>query len=337
MTIIEALEKLSQRQDLTEEEMQAIMHEIMSGNATAAQIGAFLLALRTKGETVTEISAATTVLRQFATPVKVGGKYLVDIVGTGGDGCHTFNISTASAFVVAAAGGKVAKHGNRSVSSKSGSADVLEAAGAKLQLTPLEVAHCINEIGVGFMFAPNHHPAMRHVVTIRKELGIRTLFNLLGPLTNPAQVPNQVIGVYSPHWLLPFAQVAKQLGSQHVLVVHADDGLDEISIAAPTTIVELQAGQIREYRIQPEDFGLVRQDCRQLCVTNSKESLAILHQVLANKSGAARDIVALNAGAAIYVAGLAENLKQGVNLALSAIASGHAKEKFNAFVSFTQR
>jgi anthranilate phosphoribosyltransferase len=337
MTIRDALEKISQQQNLNEEEMRSIMQEIMSGKLTAAQIGAFLLALRTKGETVTEISAATKVLREFAAPVKVSGEHLVDIVGTGGDGCHTFNISTVSAFVIAAAGGKVAKHGNRSISSKSGSADVLEAAGAKLQLTPLEVTQCINEIGLGFMFAPNHHPAMRHVINIRKELGVRTLFNLLGPLTNPAHVPNQVIGVYSKHWLLPFAEVAKQLGSQHVLIVHADDGLDEISIAAPTHIVELKDGQIREYTIQPEDFGLLRQDYRQLCVTSAKESLTILHQVLANSPGAARDIVALNAGAAIYAAGLAKNLQQGVNIAFAVIASGQAKEKFNAFISFTQR
>lgn len=330
-----AIRAVSERRDLTTEEMTAVMRLIMSGGATPAQIGGFLIGLRMKGETVDEIAAAAQVMRELAARVEVSGPYLVDTCGTGGDAAHTFNISTASAFAAAAAGARVAKHGNRSVSSKSGSADVLEAAGVRLDLTPHEVARCVDEVGVGFMFAPAHHGAMKHAIGPRREMGVRTLFNLLGPLTNPASAPNQVLGVFSDVWLEPLAQVLARLGSRHVLVVHAEDGMDEISIGAATKIAELKEGRVSTYTVTPEQFGMQRADVASLKVADAQHSLAVIHQVLDNTAGPARDIVALNAGAAIYVAGLAETLEQGVRKASEVIASGTARARLDALIKFT--
>jgi anthranilate phosphoribosyltransferase len=275
-------------------------------------------------------------MRDLATPVNISGPHLVDTCGTGGDGANTFNISTTAALVVAAAGGRVAKHGNRSISSKSGSADVLEAAGVNLAISPEQVAQCVEQIGVGFMFAPQHHGAMKHAVGPRREMGVRTLFNLLGPLTNPAQAPHQVIGVFSSDWLEPLAQVLGQLGSVHVLIVHADDGMDEISIAGPTQVAEWQGGELSRYTITPEQFGIARDDVATLAVDSAEQSLLIVNDVLAGKTGAAQDIVALNAGAAIYAADLTETLAAGVSKAFQVINSGAAAEKLVQLVKLTQ-
>lgn len=332
-----AMRAVTERHNLSGDDMRAVMRLIMTGAATPAQIGGFLIGLRLKGETVEEIAAAAEVMRELATRINVGGPHLVDTCGTGGDGAHTFNISTAAAFVVAAAGGKVAKHGNRSVSSKSGSADVLEAAGISLELTPEQVAQCVNEIGVGFLFAPKFHSAMKHAIGPRREMGVRTVFNLLGPLTNPAGAPNQVIGVFSAHWVEPLAEVLQKLGSQHVLVVHADDGMDEISIGAPTRVAELKDGRVRVFTIQPEQFGLVRGDVKKLGVSSPTESLATIRAVFDNQPGPARDIVVLNAGAAIYVAGLATSLDAGVKKAIEAIASGAARAKLDALAALSKK
>jgi anthranilate phosphoribosyltransferase len=312
--------------------MQAVMHLIMTGQASASQIGGFLVGLRMKGETVDEIAAAAGVMRELATHVDIAGPHLVDTCGTGGDGASTFNISTASALVAAAAGARVAKHGNRSVSSSSGSADVLEAAGVRLDLGPQQVAACIEQVGVGFLFAPQHHSAMKHAIGPRKEMGVRTVFNLLGPLTNPAGAPNQVLGVFSADWVMPLAQVLKQLGSEHVLVVHAEDGLDEISIAAPTHIAELRAGDILNYTISPEDFGLQRADLAAIAVKDAAQSLDMIRAVFAGRPGPAHDIVILNAGAAIYAAGLASSLAEGVGRAADVIKAGKAKQVFESLV-----
>ena len=332
MDIAIAIARVVEQRDLTASEMESLMRSIMTGQATPAQIGGFLVGLRMKGETVDEIAAAAKVMRELATRVDVGGPHLVDTCGTGGDGASTFNISTASAIVTAAAGGRVAKHGNRSVSSSSGSADVLEAAGVKLDLTPAQVAACIDQIGVGFLFAPQHHSAMKHAIGPRKEMRVRTLFNLLGPLTNPAGAPNQVLGVFSPDWVEPLAQVLKQLGSEHVLVVHAEDGLDEISIAAPTRVAELNKGDISVYTVTPEDFGLQRADLSAIAVENAEQSLAMIEAVFADQPGPARDIVRLNAGAAIYAAGLAPSLADGVALAAAVISSGKARQTHQSLI-----
>jgi len=337
MDIKSALSAVCERRDLSMSQMSSVMRLIMSGAATPAQIGGFLIGLRMKGETVEEIAAAVQVMRELVTPVNVNSPHLVDIVGTGGDGMSTFNISTASAFVIAAAGGRVAKHGNRSVSGQSGSADVLEALGLNINLTPDQVAQCINEVGFGFMFAPRHHSAMKYAIGPRREMGVRTLFNLLGPLTNPAQTPNQVIGVFSPTWVLPLAQVLQRLGSQHVLVVHSEDGLDEISIAAPTLIAELHQGQIQEYKITPEEFGLTRSNLSEIQVQSVPASVQLIHHVLNNHPGTARDIVSLNAGAAIYAAGVAPTMTQGVAQAQQALSSGAALDKLSALVKLTQK
>jgi len=332
-----AIRAVTEHKDLSEHDMAAIMQLIMTGQATQAQIGGFLIGLRMKGETVDEITAATRVMRDLATHVDVHGPHLVDTCGTGGDAASTFNISTASAFVVAAAGGKVAKHGNRSVSSKSGSADVLEAAGVNINLTPQQVARCIDEVGVGFMFAPLHHGAMKHAIGPRREMGVRTLFNLLGPLTNPAGAPNQVIGVFGKQWVAPLAQVLKNLGSSHVLVVHADDGMDEISIGAPTFVAELKNGRLSSYMINPEQFGISRQDIASLNADSAQHSLEIINGVFQGSAGPARDIVALNAGAAIYVAGLASTIAAGVVKAQEAIATGAAMKKMLALVELSNK
>ena len=332
-----AIRAVTERRHLSGDDMRAVMRLIMTGAATPAQIGGFLIGLRMKGETVEEIAAAAEVMRELATRINVSGPHLVDTCGTGGDGAHTFNISTAAAFVVAAAGGKVAKHGNRSVSSKSGSADVLEAAGVSLELTPGQVAQCVNEIGVGFLFALKFHSAMKHAIGPRREMGVRTVFNLLGPLTNPAGAPNQVIGVFSAHWVEPLAEVLQKLGSQHVLVVHAEDGMDEISIGAPTRVAELKDGQVRAFTIQPEQFGLARGDVKKLGVSSPAESLAIIRAVFDNQPGPARDIVVLNAGAAIYAAGLAPNLDAGMKKAAEVIVSGAARAKLDALAALSKK
>ena len=331
-----AIRAVTDGRDLTAEEMTQVMRLMMSGAATQAQIGGFLIGLRMKGESVDEIAAAARVMRELATPVNVHAEHLVDTCGTGGDGASTFNISTASAFVTAAAGARVAKHGNRSVSSTSGSADVLEAGGVKLDISAGQVAQCIDEVGVGFMFAPQHHGAMKHAIGPRREMGVRTIFNVLGPLTNPANAPNQVLGVFSAEWLEPLARVLQQLGSRHVLVVHAEDGMDEISIGAPTRVCELKNGAIRHSVVTPEQFGVQRADVSTLAVEGAEQSLAMIEAVLDNQPGAARDVVALNAGAAIYAAGVADSLADGVVKAQQAIASGAAREKLAELVRLTR-
>ena len=330
-----AIRAVTEHRDLSRDEMQQVMRTVMTGEATAAQIGGFLIGLRMKGETVDEIAAAAGVMRELAAKVPVSGEHIVDTCGTGGDASSTFNISTTSAFVVAAAGGKVAKHGNRSISSKCGSADVLEAAGVNLDITPEQVAACVERVGVGFMFAPKHHSAMKHAIGPRREMGVRTIFNVLGPLTNPASAPNQVIGVFSSKLVEPLANVLKQLGSRHVLVVHAEDGMDEISIGSPTLIAELKEGEVKTYTIEPEDYGMNRSDISALAVDSADASLEVVKGVLAGEKGAARDIVALNAGAAIYAAGLTRDLTDGVVKAGEVIDSGAAREKLDALVQLS--
>ena len=338
MIIQKALQQLIERRDLTQADMHAAMMAVMTGEATPAQIGAFLVALRMKGETVTEITAAAQVMRELSNKVelRVKRKHLVDTCGTGGSGIPLFNISTASAFVVACAGGFVAKHGNRSVTSKSGSADLLEAAGVNLDLAPEQVAKCVNEIGVGFMFAVKHHSAMKHAIAPRREIGVRTIFNVLGPLTNPAAAPNQVLGVFDKNLVRPLAEVLKNLGSEHVLVVHSEDGLDEISLAAPTFVAELKDGDIREYTITPESLGLKTHPLDSLRIDDATQSLALVKTALTDNHSAAADIVALNAGAAIYAANLCSTLQQGVDMARDILGTGIAWEKLQEFAVFTQ-
>ncbi len=330
-----AIKAVTEKQNLDGDEMAAVMRLIMTGEATPAQIGGFLIGLRMKGETIDEIAAAASVMRALSTKVEVNKEHLVDTCGTGGDASGSFNISTASAIVVAAVGGRVAKHGNRSISSKSGSADVLEAAGVNLEITPEQVADCVNEIGVGFMFAPKHHGAMKYAIGPRKEMAVRTIFNILGPLTNPAAAPNQVIGVFSRELVEPLAQVLKKLGSDHVLVVHADDGMDEISITSPTFIAELKHGKVSSFRIRPEDFGYHSASMTQIHASDAAHSLAIIRDVFTNTDGPAKDIVCLNAGAAIYVAGLAETLAAGIEKASQVIASGVVNEKLEQLITKT--
>lgn len=335
MEIQSAIRAVAEHQDLAPEEMTEVMQAIMGGRATPAQIGGFLVALRMKGETVDEITAAARVMRKLATPVHVSGLQLVDTCGTGGDGQSTFNISTTSALVAAGAGAKVAKHGNRSVSSRSGSADVLEAAGVNLDLTPEQIARCIEEVGIGFLFAPSHHGAMKHAVGPRREMGIRTLFNLLGPLTNPAAAPSQVLGVFSKPWLQPLAEVLRQLDTKHALVVHAADGLDEISLGAETHVAELHGGRIKIYTVHPEQYGIAPAPTATLAVNSVAESLATMRAVLDNISGPARDVVAMNAGAAIYVSGQAHSLEDGIASAFDALASGAARQRLERLVALS--
>lgn len=332
MDIQAAIKQLIQRQDFSHDEMSDVMNQIMTGNATPAQIGGFLIGLQMKGETVTEIAAAAEVMRGLATPVHINGKHVVDTCGTGGDGASTFNVSTASAFVAAAAGCQVAKHGNRSISSSSGSADVLEAAGVNLELSPEQVKHCIETVGVGFMFAQKHHGAMKHAIGPRREMGVRTIFNLLGPLTNPAQAAHQVLGVFDKKWVKPMAEVLQKLGSQHVLVVHAEDGLDEISIGAETHVAELKDGKVTTYTIKPEDFGIQQNSIESLTVSNAQDSLSLIKEVFEGKPGPARDIVVLNAGAAIYAADITTSLEEGIVKAAELIDSGAATQKLNALI-----
>ena len=335
MTMQEAIKAVTEKRDLSAEEMSAAMHLIMTGEATPAQVGGFLIGLRMKGETIDEIAAAAGVMRELASKVEVDKQHLVDTCGTGGDASGSFNISTASAIVVAAAGGKVAKHGNRSISSKSGSADVLETAGVNLEISPEKVADCVNEIGVGFMFAPLHHSAMKHAIGPRREMAVRTIFNVLGPLTNPAGAPNQVLGVFSKDLVEPLAHVLKQLGSEHVLVVHAEDGMDEISIATPTYVAELNNGEVNTYTIRPEDFGMTSADLELIRAADSAHSLEIIKGVFNNETGPAKDIVSLNAGAAIYAAGLTATLAEGIEKAQQVIASGSVAEKLKQLIEKT--
>ncbi|MDF1589839.1 MAG: anthranilate phosphoribosyltransferase [Gammaproteobacteria bacterium] len=335
MDLQTAIKTVIDRHDLSSQDMVTVMQQIMTGQATPAQIGGFLVGLQMKGETVSEIAAAAKVMRDLATPVTITGDHIVDTCGTGGDGASTFNVSTASAFVVAAAGAKVAKHGNRSFSSSSGSADVLEAAGVNLDITPEQVKHCVETIGVGFMFAQKHHGAMKHAIGPRREMAVRTIFNLLGPLTNPAKARHQVLGVFDRKWVEPMAHVLKELGSEHVLVVHAEDGLDEISIASKTHVAELKNGGVNCYQISPEDFGIERNDIALLAVKNAHESLAMIEAVFDGQRGPARDIVVLNAGAAIYAADLAQSLIEGAKIAQSMIDSGKAKQKLHDLIACT--
>lgn len=327
MHIKEAISRIVDRVDLEGPEMESVMRQIMSGEATPIQIGGFLAGLRAKGETVEEIAAAARVMRELATRVEVSTERLVDTCGTGGDGRKLFNVSTAAAFVVAAAGGRVAKHGNRAMSGSSGSADVLEALGVSLELSPSRVAECIDRVGLGFLFAPAHHAAARHAAAPRRELGTRTLFNLLGPLTNPAGAPHQLLGVFAGRWVEPLAKVLRELGSRHVLVVHSHDGLDEVSIAAPTGVAELEDGQVRSWTLEPEDLGIERQPLDSLVVESAEQSLALIRAALSGEPGPARDMVALNAGVALYAADVAETPAQGVERAREAITSGAAARK----------
>lgn len=332
MEIKAAVNEVLAGNDLSADQMGSVMQVIMTGDATPAQIGGFLVGLRMKGETIDEIAAAAQVMRDLASKVDVSVPHLVDTCGTGGDASGTFNISTASAFVAAAAGASVAKHGNRSVSSKSGSADLLEAAGAKLELSPEQVGRCITQVGVGFMFAPLHHGAMKYAIGPRRELGVRTIFNVLGPLTNPAGARNQLLGVFSKSLVGPIAKVLQQLGSEHVLVVHGDDGMDEISISGGTTVAELRNGEVSSYRIEPQQFGLETASIDSLKVGGANQSLAIIQNAFANEPAPARDIVVLNAGAAIYAAGVSDSLQDGVKLATEVITSGDAQRKLDEFV-----
>jgi anthranilate phosphoribosyltransferase len=336
MTFQEAILAVRGGRDLGATEMVDLMRLIMTGDATDAQIGALLMGLCMKGETVDEIVGAATVMRELSQKVKVSEEFLVDTCGTGGDGANIFNVSTASAFVVAAAGGRVAKHGNRSVSSKSGSADVLEAAGVRLDLTPGEVSECIETLGVGFMFAPAHHSAMRYAIGPRKEIGMRTIFNVLGPLTNPASAPNQVLGVFDEVLLRPLAEVLQRLGSRHVLVVRSEDGLDELSVSAASRVVELKDGQIKDYRIKPQDFGIELSNRNNLVVGTVEESLSMVLLALESADHPASDIVALNAGAAIYAAGCVQSLKDGLKAARDVMESGEAMKKLMALAKLTQ-
>ena len=334
----EALTRVIEHREIFHDEMLEIMRQIMSGQMSPVMIAAFITGLRVKKETIGEITAAAQVMRELASKVTVKDtQHLVDVVGTGGDGAHTFNISTASMFVVAAAGARVAKHGARAVSSKSGAADVLEAFGANINLQPAQVAQCIDEIGIGFMFAPNHHAAMKHAAPVRRELGVRTIFNILGPLTNPASAPTQLMGVFHPDLVGIQARVLQRLGSRHAMVVHGMEGLDEISVSGRTLVSELKEGRVEEYELHPERFGLGVHDPRTLRVATVEESREMVLAALENRSGAARDIVALNAGAAIYVSGKAGSLEAGVEKAFETIKSGAARAKLDTFVEATKK
>ena len=333
----EALTRVIEHREIFHDEMLALMRRIMSGEMSPTMIAAFAIGLRVKKETIGEITAAATVMREFAVPVPVLDRtHLVDIVGTGGDGSHTFNISTCAMFVAAAGGARVSKHGNRSVSSKSGSADVLEAMGMPLTLSPAAIAKCIADVGIGFMFAPNHHASMRHAAPVRKDLGVRTIFNILGPLTNPADAPNILMGVFHPDLVGIQVRALQRLGAEHAVVVYGRDGLDEVSLGAATMVGEYRDGQVREYEIHPEDFGLTMASNRTFKVETPAQSLALLKSVLADQAGPARDIVTLNAGVALYAANVAATMADGVILARETIASGAATAKLHQFLARTQ-
>jgi anthranilate phosphoribosyltransferase len=335
VVIKQALSLVMEGQHLSREIMFDAMAQIMSGGATDAQIGAFLVGLRLKGETIDEITGAVEVMRQLATKVNINGEHLVDIVGTGGDESNLFNVSTIASVVVAAAGGRVAKHGNRSVSSKSGAADLLETAGVNLSISPTQVALCVDQIGLGFMFAPAHHSAMKYAIGPRKELGLRTIFNILGPMTNPAGVKRQLIGVYDQALCRPIAEVLGRLGAEHVMVVHSADGLDEISIAAETYVAEYKLGVLSEYSLLPEDFFGRRQTLDGLCVDNAEQSLKLIFSALDGNISKAADLISINAGAALYVAGCVQTINEGVSVAQKAISSGDASRKINQLVALT--
>ena len=338
IAIAEAIQRTVEHREVFHDEMLHVMRQIMRGELTQAQIAGFIIGLRVKKETVGEIAAAAQVMREFATPVELKDhQHVVDVVGTGGDGAHSFNISTAATFVAAAAGAKVAKHGNRAVSSRSGSADVLEALGAKLELAPEQIARSIETLGVGFMFAPSHHPAMKHAAPVRKELGVRTIFNLLGPLTNPAGAQNQLMGVFHPDLVGIQSRVLQRLGARHVMVMHGRDGLDEISISGDTMVAELLKGEVREYELHPSQFGLEVYDRRAIQVHSVDESKEIILAVLENQPGPALNIVVLNAGAALYVAGIASSIENGIERARKAIAKGEARQKLDDFIAFTTK
>ena len=339
MTInnLDALTRTIDHREIFHDEMLALVRRIMSGEMSPVMMAALLVGLRVKKETIGEITAAAQVMREFSTKVEVADRtHLVDIVGTGGDGSHTFNISTCSMFVAAAAGARVSKHGNRSVSSKSGSADVLEALGVPLTLSPAAIATCIADTGIGFMFAPNHHPAMKNVGPVRKELGIRTIFNILGPLTNPADAPNILMGVFHADLVGIQVRALQRLGAEHAVVVYGRDGMDEVSLGAATMVGEYKDGGIHEYEIHPEDFGLTMASNRALRVETPEQSKALLRSVLANEPGAARDIVILNAGVALYAANVCSTMQDGVALARDVLASGKALAKMNQFIARTQ-
>jgi anthranilate phosphoribosyltransferase len=335
MDITTALGILAEGQDLSQEDTRDVFREVMSGEATPAQIGGLLMALRVKGETPAEIAGAAETMRALSTRVEVDAPYLVDTCGTGGSGAKLFNISTAAAFVAAAAGAHVAKHGNRKMTSFSGSADVLEAAGVNLSLTPEQIAHCITEVGVGFLFAQAHHSAMRFAAPVRQELKVRTMMNILGPLTNPAGAKRQVIGVFSPSWQLTLAEVLKLLGAEHVLIVHSN-GLDEIALDSPSYVVELKNGTITDYEIEPSDFGIEPRSTADLTADSPEASLALIRTALTEPDSTAADIVSLNAGAAIYVSGVATNLANGVTMAQDAIAAGLANERLQELVRISK-
>ncbi|MFY0676284.1 MAG: anthranilate phosphoribosyltransferase [Neptuniibacter sp.] len=336
MDIKQALASVVEGNNLTEAEMKQVMNQIMTGNATDAQIGGLLIALRMKGEAVEEITGAADAMRELATPVTISADKAVDIVGTGGDGANLFNVSSACSFVVAAAGGNVAKHGNRSVSSSSGSADLLETAGVNLALNPEQVAQCIDQVGVGFMFAPQHHSAMKHAIGPRKEMALRTLFNILGPLTNPAGAKHYLLGVFDKSLCKPMAEALNSLGAVHALVVHAAEGLDEISLAGDTFVAELKDGAVTEYTITAEDAGLEKQSLDGLQVSSSSESFALIESAFAGEHAKAIDMIALNSGAALYAADLADSLKEGVAKAKEAIVSGGAAAKVKELAGFSQ-
>jgi anthranilate phosphoribosyltransferase len=338
ITNTEALTRVIDHREIFHDEMLALMRRIMSGEMSPVMIAALTMGLRVKKETIGEIAAAAQVMREFATPVPVADRtHLVDIVGTGGDSSHTFNISTASMFVAAAAGARVAKHGGRSVSSTSGSADVMEALGAHIGLAPEAIAQCLTETGIGFMFAPNHHSAMKHAAPVRRELGVRTIFNILGPLTNPAGAPNQLLGVFHPDLVGIQVRVLQRLGSEHVMVVYGMNGMDEISLSGETMVGELKDGEVHEYVVHPSDFGLPVYDSRVLKVANTQESVGCIQRALANEDGPVRDVVLLNAGAALYCAGVAASVAEGVRRAREAVASGAALAKLSQFVNVTNR
>jgi anthranilate phosphoribosyltransferase len=336
MNMQQAIAAVTDCQNLSQEQMQAVMNLIMTGEATQAQVGGFLVGLRMKGETVDEITGAVIAMRALATGVEAQGEHVIDTCGTGGDSSGIFNVSTGCAFIAAAAGAQVAKHGNRSISSKSGSSDLLEEAGVNIMLSPKQVTQCIDQLGVGFMFAPAHHSAMKHAIGPRKEMAIRTLFNILGPLTNPAGAPHQVLGVFDRKWQLPMAKVLQRLGSKHVMVVHSEDGLDEISIAAPTFVVELKDGEICEYKIDPDDYGLSHKSLEPLVVKDAPGSLELIKEAFAGVPGAPLDMLLINAGAALYCANLAQDLGAGIEKARQVIANGGAQQKFEDLIQLTQ-
>ena len=336
MEIKEALSEIIKGNDLRREDMTSVMLQILEGRSTDAQIGAFLVALNIKGESVNEVVGTVNVMRELSEKVEASSHHLVDTCGTGGTGVGIFNVSTAAAFIACACGAKVAKHGNRSATRSSGSADLLEHAGLSLELSPKDVSRCIEEVGVGFMFAPAHHSAMKHAIGPRKEMGLKTIFNLLGPLTNPAGALNQVIGVYAKKWVRPIAEVLKELGSNHVLVVHSKDHLDEISIAEETYVAELINGSIKEYVIGPEDFGFIKKPLDSLMVSSASESLSIIKQGLLNKNYAASSMIAMNSGAALYASGVAGSLKEGVSEAKNCVESGQGLKKLDELVIFSK-